>query len=221
MSAAKRQSKLSSRGRKLRYAGRKSLWLMLVAVVVGGLIIADRTGVFGRRPTPDAEKYDNKTFRVVKVIDGDTLDVDVPDRRYSHTRIRLWGVDTPEMNYDRQHSPPEHFAREATEFVRSRVRGREVRLELLPHRRTRGHYGRLLAYVHLDDDTMLNRELVRRGYAYADPRFRHKHMREFIRLQREAMRAGRGLWANVRQADLPDYWSDEIQLPATAPVVSE
>ncbi len=216
MPAAERKYKLSSRARKLRYGVRRSLWAGLVAAIVAGLIIADRSGVFGRRPTPDVEKYDGKTFRVIRVIDGDTLDVDVPDARHSHTRIRLWGVDTPEMNYRKPNTPPEHFAPQAREFVRLAAAGRDVRLELLPHRRTRGVHHRLLAYVYLPDGTMLNRELVRRGYAYADPRFQHEHMREFLRLQRQACRAGRGLWADVRQADLPYYWSGKIELPAPA-----
>jgi len=44
----------------------------------------------------DVARYHGKTFTVVNVVDGDTIDVDVPDGEYEHTRIRLWGVDTPE-----------------------------------------------------------------------------------------------------------------------------
>jgi len=44
----------------------------------------------------DTEKYHGKTFTVSNVVDGDTIDIDVPDGEYEHTRIRLWGIDTPE-----------------------------------------------------------------------------------------------------------------------------
>ncbi|HUT47490.1 MAG TPA: hypothetical protein VMX36_14510, partial [Sedimentisphaerales bacterium] len=37
----------------------------------------------------DLEKYHRKTFTVVNIIDGDTFDIDIPDGRYQHTRIRL------------------------------------------------------------------------------------------------------------------------------------
>ncbi|MHC4596883.1 MAG: hypothetical protein ACYS19_18295, partial [Planctomycetota bacterium] len=48
----------------------------------------------------DFQKYHTKTFTVVNVVDGDTVDVDVPDGEYKYTRIRLWGIDTPETKSD-------------------------------------------------------------------------------------------------------------------------
>ena len=44
----------------------------------------------------DLQKYHEKIFTVVNVMDGDTIDIDIPDGKYDRTRIRLWGVDTPE-----------------------------------------------------------------------------------------------------------------------------
>jgi endonuclease YncB( thermonuclease family) len=90
-------SKLSYPQRRLRYAGRKLLAALVLALVGGGIVAGDRFGLFGRAKTPDHEKYDGKTFRVSHVADGDTLDVDVRDevRGHATTRIRLWGVDSP------------------------------------------------------------------------------------------------------------------------------
>ena len=57
-------------------------------------IAPDRSG---QQPlADDILKYHSKSFLVIKVVDGDTIDIDVPDEPYDHTRIRLWGVDTPE-----------------------------------------------------------------------------------------------------------------------------
>ncbi|MFP3937631.1 MAG: thermonuclease family protein [Phycisphaerae bacterium] len=203
----------SARFRRRRFAGR-SLRVLAIVAVAGLLVLCDRLGVFGRAPLPDEAKYHDQTFRVVKVIDGDTFDVDVPDGKYDTTRIRLWGVDTPEVHDpDNPDAPPDHFGPEAGEFAEELLDGKEVRLELVASR-TRGKYGRLLAYVYLPDGRMLNRLLIKRGYGYADPRFDHPRKEEFRKLQSEAMQAERGLWADVAQTDLPGYYRDRLEVPA-------
>ena len=78
---------------------------------------------------------------------------------------------------------------------RGLVEGRRVRLEL--DVRTRDRWGRLLAYVWAGD-TMVNAELVRLGYAQVmtvPPNVRYQEL--FVKLQREAREAGRGLWRPV------------------------
>jgi micrococcal nuclease len=122
---------------------------------------------------------------VKRVIDGDTFEL------IDGERVRLIGIDTPETARGRRVDEP--FADVATEFTRSMVEGRDVRLEFDVQLRDR--YGRLLAYVYLDDGTFLNAELVRLGFAtvatyppnvtFAD---------EFLHLQREARKAKRGVW---------------------------
>ena len=91
------QSRLSTTQRRLRYVGRRAGFGLLVAAAVATLVLADRWGAFGRARVGDPEKYNGETFRVVRVVDGDTLDVAVRDTvaGRSTTRIRLWGVDTP------------------------------------------------------------------------------------------------------------------------------
>ena len=197
--------------RRLRHAGRKGLLFLLVAAVLVGVHVADRVGLFGHARNQDHQKYDGNAFLVVRVVDGDTLDVDVPDevRRTSATRIRLWGVDTPET-VDPRKSKPDHFGPEASAFTKGLANGQWVRLELDPVRtRDTPEYKRLLAYVHLPDGRMLNRVLVEEGYGYADPRYPHNYKREFDRLMKQAKAAGRGLWKDVRPQDLPYYLKNE------------
>jgi micrococcal nuclease len=72
------------------------------------------------------------------------------------------------------------------------VGGRQIRLEL--DVQVRDRYGRLLAYVWAGE-VMVNAELVRRGYAQVmtiPPNVRYQEL--FLKLQREARQAGRGLW---------------------------
>ncbi len=195
----------------MRYATRRLIKFAVAAAVLAALVLADYAGIFGRAPKGDFAAYDGATFRVVRVVDGDTLDVDAPDRNKSSTRIRLWGVDTPEV--ERKGREGDHFAPEASDFTKSVAGGRYVRLELEAGRNTRGRYGRLLAFVRLRDGRVLNRLLIEEGYGYADPRFDHSRKAEYARVQREAMKDLRGLWKEVKDSDLPGYYRGKLKLP--------
>jgi len=206
--------KLSDRQRRLTYAAQRARWLAILLLVVGTVMLGDRLGLFGLRPQPartDHERYHGKSFLVAGVVDGDTLDVEADDKGRPYTRVRFWGVDTPETRHP--HKGVQHFGPEASRFTRSACTDAIVRLELLPGR-TRGTHGRLLAYVILADGRMLNRELIRLGYGYADPRYDHPHKAEFARLQAEAKAARRGLWKDATNGDLPYYYRDKLALPA-------
>lgn len=177
-------------------AGRTRRRLLAVAAVVAvGLLLAlDRTGLL--TPTGgDHRRYHERTFTVVRVVDGDTLDVDVPDGAFPHTRVRLWGVDTAEMHYDDQGvAHPEPWAEQATQFTRKQAEGRTVRLLLEPHS-TRGRHGRLLAYVELPDGRVLNERLLLEGLARADRRFEHQHLSRYVVLEEQARMRGLGMWS--------------------------
>ena len=128
---------------------------------------------------------------VVRIVDGDTIHVRIGDRI---EKVRYIGVNTPEVHHPRKGEEP--GGREAAEVNRSLVDARPVRLET--DVQTRDRYGRLLAYVWVGD-TMVNAELVRRGYAQVmtvPPNVRHQAL--FVKLQRDAREAGRGLWRQVR-----------------------
>lgn len=152
--------------------------------------------------TCDLEKYHKKTFRVVKVVDGDTIDIDIGDVNNNYTRIRLWGIDAPETKS--QYNNVKYFGPEAAEFTIKLVLGRQVTLYLDEHS-TRGKYGRLLAYVQLQDDGFLNEILLTEGYAYADLRFRHSFYRRYEQLQASAHRKKKGLWEKVSREQLPEW----------------
>ena len=93
------------------------------------------------------------------VADGDTIRVLLHGERVS---VRLIGVDTPELSdhFDRG-APPQPFARQAADFTRARLHGREVELEYDGGGIAATGYGRTLAYVFLADGTFFNRELLR------------------------------------------------------------
>jgi micrococcal nuclease len=133
--------------------------------------------------------------RVVRVVDGDTIRVDLPS---GEEAVRYIGIDTPESV--KPGSPVECFAKRASAFNARLVEGERVRL--VRDVEARDRYGRLLAYVYrARDGLFVNAELVRRGYATVatfPPNVAHE--REFKRLARAARLSGRGLWSECAGA---------------------
>jgi micrococcal nuclease len=139
--------------------------------------------------------------RVMRVVDGDTIEVRLGGRSED---VRLIGVDTPETV--KPGTPVQCFGERASHFTKRRLTGRRVRLVFGVERRD--VYGRLLAYVYLANRTLhvpqhlqsrqrlpFNAILVRRGLARSltippNDRFAPR----FRRLELAAARAGRGLW---------------------------
>ncbi len=129
------------------------------------------------------------SVQVVRTIDGDTIQVCCINGR--REKVRYIGVNTPETKHPRK--DVEYFGEEASEANRKLVEDKTVVLEF--HVEQRDRYGRLLAYVFLKDGTFVNAWLVENGYAQVmtvPPNV--KHQNTFLKLQREAREAGRGLW---------------------------
>jgi len=150
----------------------------------------------------DFQKYHEKTFTIVNVVDGDTIDIDVPDGKYDHTRIRLWGIDTPETKNPKTGTM--YFGTEAAEFAAKLALSKDVIIYLEEHR-TRDKYGRLLAYVQLPDGSILNEVLLTEGFAYADLRFRHSFYYKYGQLETIARSQKKGLWRQVARQQLPGW----------------
>jgi len=150
----------------------------------------------------DFEKYHARTFTVINVVDGDTIDINIPDGQYEHTRIRLWGVDTPETKHPKEGVM--YFGPESAEFTRELTLGKKVTI-YLEERRTRGYYGRLLAYVQLPDGSYLNEVLLSEGFAYADVRFRHSFYNKYQQLEASSRSRKKGLWEKVTPEQMPQW----------------
>ena len=151
----------------------------------------------------DISKYHGKSFLVAKIVDGDTIDIDIPDGQYKNTRVRLWGVDTPETKS--QEFGVMYFGPESAEFTAELTSDKTVEVYLDTDNGTRGKYGRLLAYIKLDEGKILNEELLRQGLAYADLRFRHSYYNKYQQLQAAAKSTKKGLWKEVKREQLPEW----------------
>ena len=138
----------------------------------------------------DHSRYHDRSFRVAHVVDGDTIDIAIPDQDKPVTRIRLLGVDAPEVS--RMDRRGEWLGAEATNYLRERLLGRYVDLKCERHNLI-DRYGRLLAFVYLDG-SLVNAELIEQGLAYAYTRFSHGFADEFLHLETQAREEKRGLW---------------------------
>ena len=128
--------------------------------------------------------------QVVAVLDGDTVIVRMPEG--GEERVRVIGVDTPEISHDGK--PRQCYSLRATSFVRRVALRRHV--ELTPGRELRDRYGRLLAYVRVAGSrTDLEEQLLRGGFArtleIAPNIDRAIHYRA---VEQAAHAAGTGLW---------------------------
>lgn len=146
-------------------------------------VISERAASTSAVPPKEVE-----TFKVSRVIDGDTIEL--TERR----RVRYVGMDTPELGDNRKQV--ECFAIEAMEENKRLVEGKTVRLEKDVSETDR--YGRLLRYVYIDD-MFVNDYLVRQGFARIDtvpPDIAHQQ--EFLQAEQEAREQGKGLWNQCR-----------------------
>jgi micrococcal nuclease len=149
------------------------------------------------RNTPPPE-----TVRVIEAHDGDTIVVMMQGRQVT---VRLIGVDTPETG--RPDTPVQFFGPEASDHTRRSLLNKTVSLGFEPLDRPGGavdKYGRLLAYVITEDGSNFNLQLVRLGYGRAYTRYPFSLQQEFRSAEREAKRAGIGIWNAARRA----AWSD-------------
>ena len=167
-------------------ARRLVLVLLALAAAAGG---AGASGVLDADDAGDPAGGGD-VGRVVRVVDGDTIHVQVGAVR---EKVRYIGIDTPETKDPRK--PVQCFGQKASDF-NERLVGDEL-VRLVRDVEERDRYGRLLAYVYrVRDDLLVNAELARLGYA--QPLTIAPNVRladRFAALARAARDDGRGLWS--------------------------
>lgn len=103
-------------------------------------------------PTKKIDEYGY----VKRVYDGDTLLLS------NGKKIRLIGVNTPEMNYDKGAADP--YAKEAKDYLTQKVLKKRIGLRY--GKDPRDKYKRHLAHIFLENGTNIQAELLRNGYAF-------------------------------------------------------
>lgn len=127
--------------------------------------------------------------RIVRVIDGDTLKVQLTDGKTE--TVRIIGINTPESVDPRKRV--QCFGPEASERMHAFAEGKGVTLEA-GSGDDRDDYSRLLRYVRLDGMD-LGARMIAEGYARHYSFFPHARMDAYAALESRAKEAGLGLWS--------------------------
>ena len=116
--------------------------------------------------------YNFRVTKIVKVLDGDTIDVliDLGFDLFKKERVRIAGVDTPEKRT--RDLEEKALGIDATVWMKDKltqtIKGDEeliIRTEL---KGGTGKYGRLLGWLYIgDSDLSLNEQMITEGYAWA------------------------------------------------------
>jgi len=161
---------------------------VLPMVVVAGFFLFF-LGALGAQPGQAEEiKY---------VIDGDTVVLT------TEVRVRLIGIDAPEVDHLEFGRKGEPYGVEATDYLRKLVSGKTVRLE--SGSEPKDKYGRTLAYLFLPDGQFVNRKMVEAGYAETYRRFDFIYKKDFLELEKKARSKKLGMWQ-----DRPDDWKNQF-----------
>jgi len=140
------------------------------------------------------------TYRVMSVVDGDTVKLDMNGTMES---IRIIGLDTPETVHPSK--PVECMGIEASNKAKQLLTGQSVRFEGDDTQDTRDRFGRLLGYLFLPNGDNFAEVMLRAGYGneytYDLP---YKYQPAFKAAEQSARVNKVGLWAD-------DVCVDEIE----------
>lgn len=171
---------------------------VIVIIIWGGLIVLPNKNTMKKLLTKTtatkinntqltrtkAKKNTNDLFMVVRVIDGDTIEL------ANDQKVRYIGINTPESIDQRRVA--QCFGKEATQKNRELILNKKIKL--VKDVSETDKFGRLLRYIYLDD-LFINDYMVRQGYAFAttyppDVKF----AQQFREAEAEARNNQRGLW---------------------------
>ena len=117
---------------------------------------------------------------VMRVIDGDTIVVKT--NQSQKQKIRLWGIDAPEM---RQKSGPK-----SGRFLTTLLTDQRVYIDVV----STDKYGRLVANVYDSNGVYINEEMIRIGLAWVYSHFVNDSKPNWYELQAKAKQQQIGLW---------------------------
>ncbi len=176
----------------IRIRKRGKNWRALLAAIAALILSLWLERNYNPNPEPEAVA-EVMTGRVLKVHDGDTFTMLGAQGR--EIKVRLFGLDAPELN--------QAHGRESGAFLRERINGREVKLEVMGQ----DQYGRLLALLNWPDGRSISHEMLAEGQAWVYDRYCDiDQCAWFRKTQEEAREAGRGLWGDDKKPVPPwDY----------------
>jgi micrococcal nuclease len=111
--------------------------------------------------------YEYHVKNLSKVVDGDTIDVDIDlgfDISFS-SRVRLAGIDTPESRT--ADKAEKALGLEAKEYLKSKLKDAKSIVIKTEKMDSSEKYGRILGWIFVDgQDVSVNQQMINDGYAW-------------------------------------------------------
>ena len=134
---------------------------------------------------------ENVLYRVIDVLDGDTLVANVDGHEVT---LRLIGIDTPEVVDPRK--PVQCYGPKASAKAKELLSGKEIYIEKEKSKGNYDKYGRVLVYARFQDNILYNKYVIENGFAreYTFNKEKYKYQEEFKEAQKIAKKEKKGLW---------------------------
>jgi len=111
--------------------------------------------------------FEYRVKQVTKIVDGDTIDVDI-DLGFSISysqRLRLAGIDTPESRTTDKFE--KSLGIESKDYLKSKLKDAKDIVVKTEKPDSSEKYGRILGWVYLDGNTKsVNEQMIEDGYAW-------------------------------------------------------
>jgi len=160
--------------------------LSKIAFIVIVVILAGVSGYFLSHKL--AVREVPTLYKVVEVIDGDTIQVEFNNQIET---VRLIGIDAPEI------VPTEEcFGMEASKKTKELLENKEVYLIPDPQSSDKDKYGRFLRYIFLPNGEIINAKLIQEGYAFNYLYEPFQFIKQFDYLEKLAKENRIGLWSD-------------------------
>jgi len=144
---------------------------------------------------------DKSNFKVTKVFDGDTVQVQGQDLEF---RIRMVGIDAPETGGSRKKGQP--YSQKAKKVLRQLIQGKKVRLKQYGT----GGYNRILAEI-FSQGRNINLTMIHQGLAevYRGRLPKNLDPAPYKKAQADARRRRTGMWSQGKAYKSPKTWRKE------------
>lgn len=144
-------------------------------------------------PTQGQIQSEKQEAKVIRVIDGDTIEISING---TIEKVRFIGVDTPETVDPRK--TVQCFGEKASKVTKDALTNQTVWLESDSTQGNRDKYSRLLRYVWTDDEKVdFGKVLIATGFAYEYTyNTPYKYQSSYKQAQSEAEQGKKGLWAD-------------------------
>ena len=138
------------------------------------------------------KKGDIVDGRSIKIIDGDTITFAFGKDKKRRLKVRLWGIDTPEISRGKKSGQP--FGRRSSLALKNKIHRQDIKL--LIHGRDR--YKRVLGEIFLQKAN-INLWMVEMGFAevYRSQRCKKtgdRTLKQYCRAQQSAKKEKKGIW---------------------------